>query len=312
MYRSHLVASTRISLAGVLVAVIAVAGPVQGQSPAASLAVPPPEASGAPSPGVVSSATCVDGSLDILASTTVFPTLVAAVDTYQAMCPGSAITVGAPGSGAAINGVLAGDVDIAVTSTRADETFTPEQVAQLAERPLLGIWAMVTGRDVTGITGLTQKQARNVWSGKVTDWKEVGGPDLPITLVERDESAAHEVLKQAILGKADQAAGQSVPDSDRRALEALAGVPGGIALIGLPSLPADGSVNVLTLDDVAASATAVADGSYPLSGTIGHIYTLGPAVGLAAAFLDHLQGVTATVASPSMLPVSSPGGSAAP
>ncbi len=312
MHRSYLVARARIVLAGVLVTAVGIAGPVQGQSPAASLAVPPPGASAPPSPGVLSTATCVDGSLSILASTELLPTLVAAVRIYQAMCPGSDITISAPGSGAAINQVLAGDADIAATTTTADEIFTPEQVAQLAEQPLLGIWAMVTSPDVTGVTGLTRTQARNVWSGKVTDWNKVGGPDLPVTLVERHESAAHAVLKQAILGKSHQAAGQSVPDSDIRALEALAGIPGGIALVGLPSVPVDGSVNILTLDDIAASAAAVADGSYPLSGTIGHIYTLGPADGLAAAFLGHLQGVAPAVAAPSAISGSSPGGSAAP
>ncbi len=303
MRQSHPVSWARILAGGLLIGTMGAGIPTSAQSPGASPAASAPVASGP---------VCVDGAIGVGSSSDLGPALQQAADQYMTACPDSVIAIDMPGSGGAVSSLLAGDVAIAATVPTADTIFSSDEVAPLVDHPMVEVWAMVTSPDVTGVTGLTKKEARNVWSGKIDDWQKLGGPKLPITLIVRSESAAHAALEDAILGKGDQAEGQVVPDSDFRALEVLDGISGGIALVGLSALADAGPVNVLALADVVPSLAAAGDGTYPLAGTTGHLYTLGPAEGLAAAFIDHVLGVAPAAPAGSMTPLESPGASSAP
>ena len=78
---------------------------------------------------------------------------------------------------------------------------------------------MVVNQDVTGVTSLTTEQAKAIWTGATTNWKDVGGPDEPIVLILRPESPARAPSsRRSSLGGADEATGQALTEDSNGAV----------------------------------------------------------------------------------------------
>ena len=68
---------------------------------------------------------------------------------------------------------------------------------------------MVVNPSVTGITNLTTQQASDIWTGKITNWKDIGGPDQAIVLILRPASSGtRATFKKIVLNGADEATGR--------------------------------------------------------------------------------------------------------
>jgi phosphate transport system substrate-binding protein len=156
-------------------------------------------------------------------------------------------------------------------------------------------WIVVTNKDVTGVTNLTTQQNIDIWTGTVTNWKAVGGPDLPIVLVFRPSSSGtRSTFKKLVLGGATEATGGQTltEDSNGAVTTAIAKTDGAVSVIGFAYYndPANKSLlNGLQLDGVDATVANVSNASYKLAAD-GHMYTKGAASGLTAAFLDYMLG----------------------
>src|SRR5262245_9566837 len=154
--------------------------PASGSSPAGSSAAP----SGAPgSPGTSVPAgpvTCVEGSITALGSTALQPLVEQAGKDYAAACPGSTVNVQGGGSGTGLTQVSQGGADIGNSDIPAEGNLDAAAVAELADHQVVTQgWIMVVNRGVTGVSNLTTEQAVDLWTGKITNWKDLGGPDQP-------------------------------------------------------------------------------------------------------------------------------------
>jgi phosphate transport system substrate-binding protein len=151
---------------------------------------------------------------------------------------------------------------------------------------------MVVNNDVTGVKGLTTQQATDIWTGKTTNWKDVGGPDEPIVLILRPESSGtRATFKKIVLGGAQEATGQALTeDSNGAVVSAVSTTPGSTSYIGFAYYSQNvGKVAPLQLDGVDASVDNMKSGTYKLIAD-GHMYTKGEADGLAKSFLDYMMG----------------------
>jgi phosphate transport system substrate-binding protein len=152
---------------------------------------------------------------------------------------------------------------------------------------------MVTNKDVTGVTNLTTAQATDIWTGKITNWKDVGGPDLAIVLILRPAgSGTRATFKKIVLGNKDEATGNTLTeDSNGAVTTAIGTTDGSTSVIGFAYYqdPANaGKLNGLQLDGIDATTANMSSGTYKLSAD-GHLYTLGQPSGLTAAFLDYMM-----------------------
>lgn len=254
-------------------------------APAASAA-----ASAAGSAGAVS---CVSGSITASGSTALQPLVDAAAKQYQATCSGATIQVQGGGSGTGLTQVLQGSVQIGDSDVTADSKLQPADAATLVDHAVASQgWIMVNNPDVTGVTTLTTDQATKIWTGVITNWKDVGGPDLPIVLILRPQSSGtRAVFKKLVLGGLNEMTGKALTeDSNGAVTTAVAGTPGATSVIGFAYYQQNKSgLTGLQLDGVDATVANMSNGTYKLQ-AVGHMYTLGQPSGLTTAFLDYMLG----------------------
>lgn len=253
-----------------------------------------PSTGGTPAPstgGGTGSATCVAGSITASGSTALQPLVDAAGKQYVGLCPGAQIQVQGGGSGTGLTAVSQGTVQIGNSDVTAESKLaTPDAAALVDHIVAIQGWVMVNNTGVTGVTNLTTAQATDIWTGKVTNWKDVGGPDLPIVLVLRPASSGtRATFKKIVLGGADEAAGQALTEDSNGAVStAVSKTPGATSVVGFAYYQANkAGLTALQLEGVDATVDNMASGTYKLQAQ-GHMYSKGQPDGLTKAFLDYM------------------------
>lgn len=266
-------------------------------SPAApsTAATTAPSAAGSTGTTTGGAPVCVSGSITAAGSTALQPLVDKAGKDYVAACTAAQIQVQGGGSGTGLTQVSQGAVQIGNSDVTAESKLQPADASALVDHIVAKQgWVMVVNPDVTGVTNLTTQQATDIWTGKVTNWKDVGGPDEPIVLILRPESSGtRSTFKKLVLGGAQEATGQALTeDSNGAVTTAVKGTPGSTSVIGFAFYQQNkGQVNALGLDGVEATVDNMKAGNYKLAAD-GHMYTKGQPDGLTKAFLDYIMGAT--------------------
>jgi phosphate transport system substrate-binding protein len=259
-------------------------------------------ASPSPTPGASTSAsaaasiTCVTGSITTAGSTALQPLIQDAATAYEGHCAGATITVNGGGSGTGLSQVAQGAVQIGASDVLAATKLATPDAAKLVDHVVARQgWIVVTNKDITGVTNLTTAQNVAIWTGKTTNWKDVGGPNLPIVLIFRPQSSGtRATFKALVLGGATEATGGQTltEDSNGAVTTAVTKTNGAVSVIGFSYYndPANKPLlNGLQLDGVDATIANVGGGTYKLAAD-GNLYTNGQATGLTKAFLDFMMG----------------------
>ena len=280
---------------GVIVAACSGGGstPAPATSAPATAAAGTPTASSAPVGSIMTLpvAECQSGSIIAGGSTAMQPVVEAAAASYQAGCSGGSIDVQGGGSGTGLTQVSAGSFQIGNSDVNAFSKLATPDASALVDHPVLKQgFIMVTNTDVTGVTNLTTQQATDIWTGKITNWQQVGGPNEPIVLIIRPQSSGtRAVFKSIVLNGATEASGQALTeDSNGAVTTAVTTTPGSTSYVGFAYYQqAKSQLNGLQLDGVDATVANITNGTYKLQST-GHMYTKGDATGLAKAFIDFM------------------------
>ena len=236
---------------------------------------------------------CVDGSITASGSTALQPLVDVAGKKFVEMCTGATVNVQGGGSGTGLTQVSQGAVQIGNSDVTAESKLAAADAAGLKDHVVARQgWVMVANFGVTGVTTLTTEQATRIWTGAITNWKDVGGPDLPIVLNIRPESSGtRATFKKIVLNGATEAAGQALTeDSNGAVATAVSSTPGATSVIGFAFYQQNkGTLVKLQLDGVDASVDNMKNGTYKLQ-AFGHMYTKGEPDGLARAFLEYMLG----------------------
>ncbi len=245
-----------------------------------------------PSPGL----SCTTGSITVAGSTALQPLAQAVAQKYQAKCSGATITVHGGGSktglGEAESGtVQIGDSDVFAAANQSD--LVDHQVAVV-------VFVLATNPDVTGVTSLTSAQILSIYTGKTTNWSQVGGPNLPIVVVSRPvTSGTRATFKQYVLKGTAESPSQSknlTADSTQLVTQTVEQTAGAVGYITLGAAMQEGSkLNILSIDGNAPTPSNVENNTY-IFWNIEHMYTKGPATGLAAAFINYMTTADAEAA----------------
>jgi phosphate transport system substrate-binding protein len=237
-------------------------------------------------------ADCQQGSIIAGGSTAMQPVVEAAKEAFEAGCPGATVDVQGGGSGTGLTQVAAGVFNIGNSDIDAfSKLATPDASALVDHQVLKQGWIMVVNPDVTGVTSLTTQQATDIWTGKTTNWKDVGGPDQAIVLIIRPESSGtRATFKKIVLGGATEASGQALTeDSNGAVTQAVTTTPGATSVIGFAYYQDNtDKLTGVQLDGVDATTDNMANGTYKLA-AVGHMYTKGDPTGLTKSFLDFMM-----------------------
>jgi phosphate transport system substrate-binding protein len=201
-------------------------------------------------------------------STTVGPIAKAFAEYYMRQNPGVNITVSESGSGNGAKALLNGTCDIANLSRHLKETESAAMEAK-GLKPTAHVVAFdalpVIVHPSNKVKGLTLDQVRDIYTGKVTNWKAVGGNDLAIVLISRDtNSGTFETFKEMVLGKeAKICESAEYAGSNGGVRQRVQMTKGAIGYAGLGFI--DRSVKALEINGVAPCAETVIGKTYPIA-----------------------------------------------
>lgn len=268
-----------------IVSILAVAAAVVLAGCAAPTATTAPTGSNDPS----ATSGPLTGTVLAVGSSALQPLAQKAAELFMVAHPGVTLTVQGGGSGTGLSQVSTGNADIGNSDLSAEDKLDAATAATLVDHKVCVVgFAAVVNKDVT-VTDLTRDQLIDIFTGKVTNWKEVGGADEAIVLINRPASSGtRATFRMYALDGADEATGVALTeDSSGTVRTTVAGTPGAISYLALSYL--DGSVNALSLDGSAATAENIASGKYPVW-SYEHMYTKGEPTGAVKAFLEYMSG----------------------
>lgn len=162
------------------------------------------------------------------------------------------------GSGAGINAVAEGRCDIGLSSR--DLTEAEKQNLKGDVVAIDGIVVVVNPQNK--VKNLSLAQIKDIYTGKITTWKDVGGEDHPIVLIGREAGSGTRDGFESVTGTSDQCKYRQELTSTG---DVITTVGQNVNAIGYASLSAlSDKVHAVTVDNVIASEATILDGSYQL------------------------------------------------
>ncbi|MFT8313550.1 MAG: phosphate ABC transporter substrate-binding protein [Clostridium sp.] len=243
-----------------------------------------------------STSQAVSGSITLSGSTALQPLAEKAVDGFKAKNPDATVNVQGGGSGTGLTQVSQGAVDIGNSDIFAEEKLDATTAKTLVDHKVCVIgFSVVTSKDVD-VTNLTKKQIQDIFTGKITNWKDVGGKDLAINVIHRPSSSGTRATftKTVMDGTKEKDDLGTTQDANGSVKTAMEKTTGSISYLALSYLTDDvkTSIKELQIDGVAPTTANITSGKYPFW-SYEHMYTKGEATGVAKAFIDYIQSADA-------------------
>lgn len=227
----------------------------------------------------------LSGNITVVGSTAMQPLVEQAANQYMAKNSNVKIVVQGGGSGTGLTQVSQGAANIGNSDIFAEEKSGVD-ASQLVDYQICVVGMAAVANPAINIDNLTKQQLLDIFTGKVTNWKDVGGIDQKIVLVNRPKaSGTRATFKKYALGGAEEAAGLE-EDSSGTVRKIIKETPGAIGYLALSYL--DGSVKVLKLDGVEPVKDNIVSGKYPVW-AYEHSYTKGKPSGAVEAFLSYMM-----------------------
>jgi len=212
-------------------------------------------------------------TLSVNGSTTVTPIMQAVAEVYEA----ADLEVSGTGSGDGITALIDGRTDVAMSSRKMKAEEVEKAKAKGVEPVEVviardGIALVVHPSNL--VSDLTLRQVKDIYLGRITNWKEVGGPDAKIVPVTRDSaSGTFEVFEELVMDKEPIVPGAVTQNSNGTVRMAVAESEGAIGYVGLGYV--DDTVKALAIDGVVPSAGTVNDGTYKIARDLNLYYSKG-------------------------------------
>lgn len=255
-----------------LVALLALTGCAQGAAPKTNDSTKTPAAS-----------TNDKKTITAAGSTALQPLVKAAADQFMKNNNGVQVNISGGGSFTGLNNVATGAVDIGNSDVEVTDELKDKGLVdhQVAVAPFL----IIVNKDVT-VDSLTKAQMKDIFTGKITNWKDVGGKDQKIAIIGRAKSSgSRATIVKTVMDGVDFTDAATAQDSTGNLLTGVAQTPGAIGYIDAAYLK--DTVKALKFNGVAYSADAVVSGQYPIY-AYEHMFTKGEATGTAKALIDYI------------------------
>lgn len=240
---------------------------------------------GGSEPGSDSEAAGLSGKLVLTGSSTVAPLASEIGKRFEQLHPGVRVDVQTGGSSRGIADLRNSLADIGMVSRALMEEEEDLHSFTIA---MDGV-GIILHRD-NPVSQLDRRQIMAIYTGEISRWSEVGGPDLPITVVNKAEGRATlEVFTRYFGLKNSQIQASIIIGDNEQGVKLVAGNRGAIGYVSIGTAEHDISLGIpirlLSLDGVQASSETVSEGSFPLSRPL-NLVTRSEPQGLAAQFID--------------------------
>ncbi|HNY66973.1 MAG TPA: PstS family phosphate ABC transporter substrate-binding protein [Deltaproteobacteria bacterium] len=232
-----------------------------------------------------------DQGLTVKGSTTVLPIVQVTSEEFMDRNPGIAISVQGGGSGVGIASLIDGTTDIASSSRKikAEEAAKAQAAGVTPHENVIAMDGIaVVVHPSNPVSRLTRAQVKAIYTGRISDWSEIGGRKARIVVVSRDSSSGtFEAFEELALDKARVRPDALTSASNQTIAQIVAQTPGAIGYVGLVYLTK--KVKTVEIDGVKCTEATVAGGTYPLSRPL-YLYTNGAPRGNVKKYLDFVMG----------------------
>jgi phosphate transport system substrate-binding protein len=228
--------------------------------------------------------------LTIKGSTTVLPIAQAAAEEFMDRNPGINISIQGGGSGVGIASLLDKTADIADSSRKIkDEEIQKAKASGV--NPYENTIAMdgiaVVVHPSNTIGKLTREQIKAIYTGKISNWSELGGRNAKIVVISRDSSSGtFESFEELALNKEKVRPDSLSTASNQAMAQTVAQTPGAIGYVGLGYVTP--KVKAVGVDGIKCTKATIFSKKYPLSRAL-YMYTNGAPAGNAKKLIDFIE-----------------------
>lgn len=227
----------------------------------------------------------LEGTLDIAGGTAHIPVMKEAAQNIMQVNPKIRITLAGGGSGVGVQKVGEGLVAIGNTG----RPLSPAEISRygLKSFPFAMDGVAVAVHPQNPVGALSAAQVRDIFAGRITNWRDVGGEDALIHLYTRDEaSGTREVFWEKLLNKGALADKANLVSSNGAMKAAVSQDRRAVGYLGIGHV--DATVKAVPLDGVAPTQENARNGTYPVVRRL-YMNTKGEPTPLARAFIDYLR-----------------------
>jgi phosphate transport system substrate-binding protein len=223
----------------------------------------------------------------IKGSTTVLPIAQAASEVFMEKNPSIDISIQGGGSGVGIASLIDKTTDIANSSRKIKkEEIDKAKAAGVSafenEIALDGIAVIVN--NANPVKALTKDQIKAIYTGKISNWSQVGGKNEKIVVVSRDSSSGtYEAFDELALNKERPRPDALTTASNQAVAQTISQTPGAIGYVGIGYLSE--RLKAITVDGIACTKETVISKKYPLARSL-YMYTNGAPAGDVKKFVD--------------------------
>ena len=225
----------------------------------------------------------LSGNVATGGSTSMKNVIAALTEGFAEVEPGVTVSYDPTGSGAGITGATDKTLDIGLSSRALKDDEKNDVDGTIVA--LDGI-AIVVNK-ASKVADLTVDQLKQMFTGEITNWKDVGGDDGEIVLVGREAGSGTRDGVESITDTKDACKLAQELTSTGAVIEAVKNSPNAIGYASLASVTGQEGIKVLTVDGVACTEATVQDGSYKIQRPFVLVTKDGTALSEAAqAFFD--------------------------
>ncbi|WHZ31061.1 phosphate ABC transporter substrate-binding protein PstS family protein [Desemzia incerta] len=224
-------------------------------------------------------------SITAVGSSALQPLVEAAGEQYSAENLGKFINVQGGGSGTGLSQIAAGAVDIGNSDIFAEESDGIDASKLVDHRvAVVGITPIVTPG--TGVTNVTLEELQGIFTGEITNWKELGGKDLPITVLNRSSgSGTRATFEKWVLEEGMKSIVSQEQESSGTVRQIVANTPGTISYVAFSYVNED--VEALSINGIEPTNENVNSNDW-IIWSYEHMYTNGEPTGLTKDFMDYM------------------------
>lgn len=224
-------------------------------------------------------------STTAVGSTALQPLVEAGAHDFMQQHKGRVVNVQGGGSGTGLSQVQAGAVEIGNSDVFADEKkgIKAEQLVDY-KVAVIGIAPVVNPN--VGVTDISKSDLKGLFSGEITNWKDLGGKDLPVIVINRSEGSGTRLNFEKY--GLDNIAVKPSQEQEANGMtrEIVSQTPGAVSYMALPYI--DQSVRALAIEGVEASVETIATNQWSIW-SYEHMYTQLEVDELTQEFIDHMM-----------------------